>query len=378
MIWTEAQGIRNLKDMLVNDIGLDLTDWFLFAATAISADGKTIVGAGINPNGDGVAWLANLNPITSLPGDFSHDGSVDAADYTVWRDTNGQQGVTSFSGADGNGDGQITANDYEVWKTNFGRGTASLTPETVPESSTAMLVLLSTVGLLAVISRSRRHKLVHQGCMVLAVTVGSSALLTQECQAAFFVTAEEIGDDVVIAGSGSFTAWQWDSDGFLFGSITPGASGFFDGVSINFGNTGGIASEVELSFASIDSFVVPATLGVDIPGIFASSFSGDPFGVSVSNYPDPEGALILSAPRNYVAGTELNGVMTFDGINLESMGLVPGAYVFSWTAGSITDTLTFEVTATVVPEPTTTSLAFLALTGLCLRGKYSKLFADRI
>ena len=53
------------------------------------------------------------------PGDYNASGTVDAADYTVWRDTLGQT-TDSFAGADGDGDSQITLADYGVWKTNFG------------------------------------------------------------------------------------------------------------------------------------------------------------------------------------------------------------------------------------------------------------------
>ena len=46
-------------------------------------------------------------------GDYNHNGIVDAADYTVWRDSS----ATSGSGlaADGNGDGMVTQLDYDIW-----------------------------------------------------------------------------------------------------------------------------------------------------------------------------------------------------------------------------------------------------------------------
>lgn len=46
-------------------------------------------------------------------GDFNGDGAVDAADYTVWRDTNGS---TTDLRADANGDGVVDQADYDLWK----------------------------------------------------------------------------------------------------------------------------------------------------------------------------------------------------------------------------------------------------------------------
>jgi hypothetical protein len=57
-----------------------------------------------------------------LVGDFNDDGSVDAADYVVWRNTNGQI-VPGGSGADANEDGTVNQTDYLLWRANFGRST---------------------------------------------------------------------------------------------------------------------------------------------------------------------------------------------------------------------------------------------------------------
>jgi hypothetical protein len=51
-------------------------------------------------------------------GDFNRDGTVDNADYTTWRDTNGS--ATDLR-ADANGDGIVDQDDYDVWRANFGQ-----------------------------------------------------------------------------------------------------------------------------------------------------------------------------------------------------------------------------------------------------------------
>lgn len=58
VIWDEAHGVRDLQDLLSNDIGLDLSGWTLEEAVDISADGTVIVGNGINPFGQTEGWVA--------------------------------------------------------------------------------------------------------------------------------------------------------------------------------------------------------------------------------------------------------------------------------------------------------------------------------
>ena len=68
-LWDSTHGMRSLRDVLVNDYGLDLAGWALERPTAISADGTTIVGNGRNPSGQFEAWVAVLSvpePSTAL------------------------------------------------------------------------------------------------------------------------------------------------------------------------------------------------------------------------------------------------------------------------------------------------------------------------
>jgi hypothetical protein len=59
-IWDTANGMQNLRDVLVNDYSLDLTGWTLSTANGISNDGLTIAGCGINPDGYDEAWIATI------------------------------------------------------------------------------------------------------------------------------------------------------------------------------------------------------------------------------------------------------------------------------------------------------------------------------
>jgi probable HAF family extracellular repeat protein len=61
-IWTAADGMRKLQDVLIDDYGLadSLTGWKLSYAYAVSSDGRVFVGSGINPAGKFEAWIAKV------------------------------------------------------------------------------------------------------------------------------------------------------------------------------------------------------------------------------------------------------------------------------------------------------------------------------
>ena len=111
----------------------------------------------------GMSWTTStLNPpqfsvISGLAaiGDYNGDGTVDAADYTVWRDT---LGSTTDLRANGNNSGAsagiIDQADYDYWERNFGRtigsGASDIGGGAVPEPSTLSLIVVGCmVSLLA-------------------------------------------------------------------------------------------------------------------------------------------------------------------------------------------------------------------------------------
>jgi hypothetical protein len=93
---------------------------------------------------------------TLLAGDYNGDSIVDAADYIVWRNSEGQT-VAAYSGADGDGDGAIDDADYDVWRTNFGKtavGSGALVGSSIPEPMTAIIIF--PVAIAWVVRRGRR------------------------------------------------------------------------------------------------------------------------------------------------------------------------------------------------------------------------------
>jgi hypothetical protein len=85
-----------------------------------------------------------------VAGDYNENTVVDAADYTVWRDTFGS---TSDLRADGDGSGMIDQGDYTYWKNRFGNivrgGEIDLTG-TATLNSNGALVGERTKGVLSV------------------------------------------------------------------------------------------------------------------------------------------------------------------------------------------------------------------------------------
>lgn len=65
-IWTAADGMQDLREMLISRFGLPVDDWKLVHATAISPDGQIIVGMGVNPEGFAEGWMVRLPEPSSV------------------------------------------------------------------------------------------------------------------------------------------------------------------------------------------------------------------------------------------------------------------------------------------------------------------------
>jgi hypothetical protein len=114
---------------------------------AVDSDGELY----ILSKSDGMI-RAIVGTLPAVAGDYDRSGTVDAADYILWRKTLGQT-VGAFSGADGNGDGAIDEVDYDLWRSHFGkffsdRGAAAVDSQQVPEASAGVLASLAAVLLL--------------------------------------------------------------------------------------------------------------------------------------------------------------------------------------------------------------------------------------
>jgi len=82
-LWTEAAGLRDLQRVLSFDLGLDIAGADLRTAYGISANGRYIVGGGVNPDGNYEACLAYLGDPIPCKGDLNADGERDLADLSI-------------------------------------------------------------------------------------------------------------------------------------------------------------------------------------------------------------------------------------------------------------------------------------------------------
>jgi hypothetical protein len=100
----------------------------------------------------GVLYIDDISAELATPhlvdGDYNGSGTVDAADYVVWRNSLSESGPNLD--ADGDKNNVIDAGDYLVWRANFGRSAnwdAALGADAVPEPGALLLILLAAMAL---------------------------------------------------------------------------------------------------------------------------------------------------------------------------------------------------------------------------------------
>jgi hypothetical protein len=175
-----------------------------------------------------------------------------------------------------------------------------------------------------------------------AAMVIGAGLCAPPAQAAYTLTLEQVGSNVVATGSGTL-----DLAGLTFLSSATGVSGM-------------TPADGEITVGAVPTSLVIYRL-VTGPMSFggggvtnASIGSGDNVGIDGLDEN-------LRVPTGYVSGATLSSSATWDGQTLASLGVSPGVYVWTWEplATATDDSFTLDAVAATVPEPA--SLALLAL-----------------
>ena len=92
-----------------------------------------------------------------LPGDYNGNGTVDASDYVLWRETQNQTGVNLA--ADGSGNGIVGQEDYLLWRSRFGQTTAAAGTSAYAASDSVNAVPEPTTFILLIAGFCRSFKL---------------------------------------------------------------------------------------------------------------------------------------------------------------------------------------------------------------------------
>jgi hypothetical protein len=158
----------DLRTVQMND-----TTWREHTVTGLAPTGTTQVRVGVRvddvmTNVDIPFQTANFDDfslIAVLAGDYNGNGTVDAADYTVWRDNLGGDGSTLGDHRDPANTGVVSVADYNSWKANFGQtaGAGSGATAGLPSSANAAVpeptaLALLTIGLALLVPTARRYR----------------------------------------------------------------------------------------------------------------------------------------------------------------------------------------------------------------------------
>jgi hypothetical protein len=182
-----------------------------------------------------------------------------------------------------------------------------------------------------------------------AAILALSAFAAQSAQATYVITFEEVGSDVVEVGGGTIDLTGLDTFGSrqgAFATIQPDAGVFVSG-------TGEATIYTGLTSA---------------PSNFGSG------GRTSANTSNGDGIVlfdnIFAISEGYTSGAPLSETSTYIDATFASLGMTPGAYVWTWGSGVDADSLTINIVASPppVPEPSTWAMMLIGFAGLGYAG----------
>ena len=193
------------------------------------------------------------------------------------------------------------------------------------------------------------------GAAGLAMAIGFG-LCAPPAQAAYTIAIQQVGSDVVATGSGSinFDALAVYGDELDISLIAAG-----DGAVI----LGPTTPTDDTYYSGVTGTVIAFGLGDE----FLADTGGGAI-VGLGTFDETSGG-VVAVPQGYVSGTSLGtSTATFINATISSLGLTPGAYVWTWGDGATADSFTIDIAgvggAAPTPEPATWAMMVLGLAGL--------------
>lgn len=200
------------------------------------------------------------------------------------------------------------------------------------------------------------------------------------------MTVREVGGDVVVEGAGSANLNGLNAfpshalggvqiGGEITNPVIPGGT-VTDDYGYIYAGAGGNANTF---LYELDPRISgPFTLGS--PGSYnASNGSGDSVGLIFSK--GDEIGLIL--PGGYVSGDSISGSGTYNSTTIESLGLIPGTYTWTWGTSPHNDSLVLTIESPVHtppnPIPTLSEMAQILMMFLmiAMAGFYGRIMRKR-
>lgn len=95
-------------------------------------------------------FVFSVGDLPSLGGDYNEDGTVNAADYTVWRDNLGSSITLPGENPAATTPGLVDQEDYEFWRVQYGASASTAiqveASNSAPEPASLLLLLIGTLS----------------------------------------------------------------------------------------------------------------------------------------------------------------------------------------------------------------------------------------